>query len=282
MIQVSERASSAPSLFVPVPARIAAIETQTPREKLFRLELPGGRDLGHQPGQFVEVSLFGYGEAPISVSSSPVLTGAFEICLRRVGDVTGALHRLSVGDTVGIRGPLGIGFPLEEMKGQDVVFVAGGLGLIPLRSLIRTVLHYRDDFGRVIILYGTRTPEEILFRNELERWAERDDVQLLVTVDKPAPDWRGNVGVITTLFPKISLHPVRTVAAVVGPPVMYRFVLLELTMAGVKDSRVFLSLERRMKCGMGKCGHCQINGRYVCQEGPVFRYSELRPLKEAL
>jgi NAD(P)H-flavin reductase len=270
-------------LFLPVPARIIRIKPLTALEKVFTLELPEGLSLGHRPGQFVEVSVMGVGEAPISVSSSPSRSnGMFEMCVRNVGDVTSALHRLQPGATLGVRGPFGRGFPTEKFRGKDVLFAPGGLGLAPLRSLINQVLDERALFGRVIILYGARTPSELLFKDELEEWGKRSDVELLLTVDKGDETWNGNVGVITTLFRHVSVYPRNTVAITCGPPVMYRFVLMELIGKGISEGNIYLSLERRMKCGVGKCGHCQINNVYACQSGPVFAYSEIKGLEEAL
>jgi len=270
-------------LFMPVPARIIRIKPLTALEKVFTLELPEGLSLGHRPGQFVEVSVMGVGEAPISVSSSPSRSnGMFEVCVRNVGDVTSALHRLQPGVTLGVRGPYGRGFPTEKFRGKDVLFAPGGLGLAPLRSLINQVLDERALFGRVIILYGARTPSELLFKDELEEWGKRSDVELLLTVDRGDETWNGNVGVITTLFRHVSVYPRNTVAITCGPPVMYRFVLMELIGKGISEGNIYLSLERRMKCGVGKCGHCQINNVYACQSGPVFAYSEIKGLEEAL
>lgn len=270
-------------VYVPTMARLLQVEQITELEKLFTLELPDGYSLGNEPGQFVEVSLFGIGEAPISISSSPSRSnGTFELCVRRVGDVTNALHQMDPGTMLGIRGPFGNPFPIAEMKGKDILFAAGGLGLAPLRSLINEVLDQRGLFGRVIILYGTKQPSEILFKDELAEWAERDDVEFHMTVDRGDEDWKGNVGVITTLFPKITVNSRATVAATCGPPIMYRFVLMELLGKGIPETQIYLSLERRMKCGVGKCGHCQINGLYCCQDGPVFRYADVKGLEEAL
>ena len=270
-------------LFVPEFGRIEKVEPLTALEKVFTIELPGGKSLNHRPGQFVEVSAFGIGEAPISISSSPSRSnGTFELCIRKAGDVTGALHRLQPGDTLGIRGPFGHGFPIEKFRGKDMLFAPGGLGLAPLRSLINQVLDERAHFGRVIILYGARTPAELLFQDELHQWQGRDDVELHLTVDRGDESWKGHVGVITTLFKEISLYPRNTVAVTVGPPVMYRFVLMELLGKGIQEGNIFLSLERRMKCGVGKCGHCQINNIYTCQSGPVFCYKEIKGLEEAL
>jgi len=206
------------SLYQPTLAEMVKIEQLTEKEKLFTLHLKDGHGLGHQAGQFVGVSVFGIGEAPISVTSSPTRNGTFELCVREVGDVTGALHRLKPGSTVGIRGPFGNGFPVEKMRGKDLLFAPGGLGLAPLRSLINQVMDERESFGRVIILYGARNPSELLFKDELAKWEARDDVEFHVTVDRADESWTGNVGVITTLFPKITVNPRSTIAVTVGPP----------------------------------------------------------------
>jgi sulfite reductase subunit B len=271
------------SIYRPVMARLLKTQQMTDLEKLFTVELPEGRSLGSEPGQFVGISLFGIGEAPISITSSPSRSnGTFELCVRQVGDVTSALHQLEPGAVVGVRGPFGHGFPIDKMRGKDILFAAGGLGLPPLRSLINEVLDQRGSFGRVIILYGTKQPSEILFRDEIVEWSEREDVEFHMTVDRGDEDWQGNVGVITTLFPKVTINPRNTVAATVGPPIMYRFVLMELLGKGIPETQIYLSLERRMKCGVGKCGHCQINDLYCCQDGPVFRYADVKGLEEAL
>jgi len=271
------------SVYIPTMARLLKVEQMTELEKLFALELPNGQSLGNEPGQFVEVSLFGIGEAPVSISSSPSRSnGTFEMCVRRVGDVTNAMHLMQPGEMMGIRGPFGNPFPVAKMMGKDVLFAAGGLGLAPLRSLINEVLDRRGSFGRVIILYGTKHPSEILFKDELKAWAERDDVEFHMTVDRGDESWSGHVGVITTLFPKITINPRHTVAATCGPPIMYRFVLMEMLGKGIPETQIYLSLERRMKCGVGKCGHCQINELYCCQDGPVFRYADIKGLEEAL
>jgi len=268
--------------YLPSWAEIARIENLTESEKLFELHFLDGKPLGHQPGQFIELSVMGVGEAPISVSSSPGKRESFELAIRRIGNVTSAAHRLKVGEKVGIRGPFGTHFPLEETKGKDLLFVAGGIGLVPLRSFIKYVLENRNDYGEVTILFGARNPSEQLFLSELEKWKGRRDLQYLETVDRPDQNWKGHVGVITTLFHRLDVDPSKTYCIVVGPPVMYRFVIVESRGKGIPDNRIFLSLERRMKCGLGKCGHCQINHLYACQDGPVFRYSDIFEMTEAL
>jgi NAD(P)H-flavin reductase len=271
------------SIYIPSPARVARIEQLTGLEKLCTVELPWGQSLGHQPGQFVGVSILGVGEAPISISSSPSRSnGTFELCVRKVGDVTNALHRLEAGAAIGVRGPFGHGFPMDKMRGKDILFAPGGLGLAPARSLINQVLDERGSFGRVIILYGARNPKELLFKDELAAWDRRGDVEFHVTVDRGDETWTGNIGVITTLFKHVTINPRNTVAVTVGPPSMYRFVLMELLGKGIPEGQIWLSLERRMKCGVGKCGHCQINNLYCCQQGPVFTYAQIKGVEEAI
>ncbi len=271
------------SIYKPELAELVRIEQLTEYEKLFEIALANGREsLGHLPGQFVEVSVLGVGEAPISVSSSPTRGKNFELVVRKVGNVTKVLHELRTGDQVGIRGPFGTHFPLEEAEGKDLLFVAGGIGLIPLRSFIQYVLDNRHKYGRVIIFYGCKTLPEQLFLDELKKWRRREDVELVETLDNPCRQWKGNVGVITTCFPKVKIDPENTICTVVGPPVMYKFCLIEARAQGIPDDNIYLSLERRMKCGVGKCGHCQINHIYVCQDGPVFKYSDIRGLEEAI
>ncbi|MBU1083560.1 MAG: FAD/NAD(P)-binding protein [Candidatus Omnitrophica bacterium] len=256
----------------------------TDNEKFFEIELEGGRELGNLPGQFVQLSIFGIGEAPISVSSSPTKKNknTFEICVRKAGVFTAALHGLSEGDKIGVRGPFGKPFPIDDLKGNDLIMVAGGLGIVPLRSLINFVIDKRRDFGEVTILLGCKQPKDRLFTEEIESWQRSTDINYACTVDRADPEWKGNVGVITTLIPGVDIDVNRTYAVVVGPPIMYKFVIQELVKKEMPDKQIILSLERRMKCGLGKCGHCQINGKYVCQDGPTFTYAEIKGLEEAL
>ncbi len=271
-----------PSPFLPDLAEIIRKDRLTATETLYRLRLADGSELGHTPGQFLEVSVLGIGEAPFSISSSPTRGEAFELCIRRVGDVTNALERLELGSMVGVRGPLGRGFPLSTMRKQNVLVIAGGLGIVPLRSLITNLIDERDDFDDVTILYGCKNPGEMLFKDEIAQWVTRDDVDFRVTTDIADPGWKGNVGPVTTLFRRLEVHPARTVPVMVGPPVMFKHVVKQVLACGVPEDRIVLSLERRMKCGIGECGHCQINGVYVCQDGPVFTYAELKRLEEAM
>ena len=269
-------------LYVPTLAEIVRTRQLTELEKFFEIRLLEPRPFPFEPGQFILISVLGVGEAPVTLASSPLKKDGVEVCIRRVGSLTNALHRLQEGATIGLRGPFGKGFPIEALKGKDLLFVAGGIGIIPLRSLIHYVLERRKDFGQLSILYGAKTPKEFLFADELKAWGQRGDVRLLLTVDKPDETWEGNAGVITRLIPPLELRPKETYAVIVGPPVMYKFVLMELYQKALPESQILMSLERRMRCGVGKCGHCQINNVYVCQEGPVFSYQFLKRLPEAI
>jgi len=281
--QVLPTGADAQSPYVPRIAELTVVETLTEGEKYYRVRIRGGGAFDSVPGQFVQVWVYGYGEAPISICSSPTrVDDGFEMCVRDVGRVTGALHTLEAGQTVGIRGPFGNGWPLETLKGQDVLFVAGGLGLAPARGAIQSVLDNRSDFGKVSILYGARSPKELLFRRDLKEWEERPDVEFLVTVDRGDDSWTGNTGVITTLFEKVSFAPQTTYAVIVGPPIMFKFTVLEALSMGLPEHRILCSLERHMKCGLGKCGHCQMGKVYVCQDGPVFTYEQVRRLREGI
>lgn len=261
--------------------KIVKIKQMTDQEKFFEVVLTDG-ELGHDPGQFVEVSIFGIGEAPISISSSPTKLGSFDMCVRDSGKVTGAMHKLKEGDEIGIRGPFGKGFPVKTLQGNDLMFVAAGLGIVPLRSLINFVIDNRRDFGKVSILLGCKTPQNILFGDEIELWQKRLDINFACTVDRADPEWKGNIGLITTLIPGVTLRPNKTYAIVVGPPIMYKFVIAELLSKSIPDKQILVSLERHMKCGIGKCGHCQIQNYYCCQDGPVFSYDKIKGLKEAI
>ncbi len=270
------------SIYTPKLAKITRAENLTEMERLIRFEFVDGNPLGQQVGQFVEVSVLGVGEAPLTVASSPHEDSYFEICVRRTGNVTNALHRLDVGAVVGIRGPLGRGFPVDDFCNQNLLIVAGGIGIIPLRPVIHYAMAYRQRFDHITILYGVKHPKEVLFKDDIAAWSARPDVDLRITVDRPVPGWTGHVGVVTTFFPEMTIDPRRTVALIVGPSVMYKFVLLGLSNKGLPDHKIFMSFERHMKCGVGKCGHCQINRSLVCQQGPTFSYADIKDLREAI
>ena len=277
------KCDSKKDIYLPLPATVSKVQPMTKLESFFSCQLDSGEELGHMPGQFVEVSIPGIGEAPISVSSSPTRKGSFEMVIRNVGNVSKSLHGLAAGDKIFIRGPFGTTFPVDEaMKGKDIVFVCGGIGIVPVRSAIQYVLDNRDDYGRVIILFGAKTPADRLFIEELEKWRAEKNVTILETVDHRDENWAGPEGVITTLLPLVKIDKENTIAIVCGPPIMYKFVIIVLLEAGLTEDQIYLSLERHMKCGVGKCGHCQINNIYVCQDGPVFKFSDIRDIEEAL
>ena len=272
--------------YLPHLARITRIHRMVPDNHLFQLRfLDDGLNESwrHRPGQFVELSVIGTGEAPISIASSPTRRGFLDLCVRRVGRMTNALYRLSMNDIVGVRGPYGNGFPVEEMHGHDLLIIAGGLGMAPLRSLLWYALDNRDRFGSVTLMYGTKTPREMLFRDELISLTNVDAMTTLLTVDRdPDGDWKHHVGLLPTLFDHVEIDARRTYAAVVGPPVVYRFVLRELLARNFAKDRILMSLERRMKCGVGKCGHCTVGYKYTCLEGPVFTYWDAINLPEVV
>lgn len=276
-----ECCSGHPDIYLPQMATITKRRMLNGTELFLHLEMDSGTDLPYKPGQFVEVSLAGIGEAPISISSSPTQKG-LELVVRNVGSLTRVIHKLQVGDKVGIRGPYGTTYPIEEAKGKNLVFICGGIGLVPQRSFIRYALDHRSDYGKIIVLIGTKCYSMRLFREEIALWQERKDMTVLETIDEAHDCWDGNVGVVTTLIPKIENELPGSLVLICGPPIMYKFVLLSLAEANVREENIYVNLERRMKCGVGKCGHCQINDKYVCQDGPVFRYSDLALVPEAI
>jgi NAD(P)H-flavin reductase/NAD-dependent dihydropyrimidine dehydrogenase PreA subunit len=284
--EISEKKETNENLYVPEKAVIKKIVSFTEMEKFYELEMLERDSLGHDPGQFVQVSVLGIGEAPISVSSPPGKSKTFDLCVRNVGELTGKLHALKEGDTVFFRGPFGHGFTpdiLDFLEGKHLLLVAGGIGYVPLRSLINLVVRQPEKYDKITILYGCKTPGDRMYPDELVKIGEMGgNITLMETVDRGDRGWEGNVGLITTLIPPLQLNPDRTAAVIVGPPVMYKFVLKELLAKKIPEDHIFMSLERRMKCGVGKCGHCQMEGIYVCQEGPVFRYSDVKDNEEVL
>jgi NAD(P)H-flavin reductase len=232
----------------------------------------------HEAGQFNMVYVPGVGEVPLSISGDPAKPARLIHTVRAVGAVTHGLRRLGVGDLLGVRGPFGVGWPLDRCLGKDVVIVAGGIGLAPLRPVLYRLLGDRDRYGRVTLLYGCRTPADLLFRREIELWRSRLDLHVYVTVDRAVGRWHGYVGVVTTLVPRAPADPDRAIAMVCGPEVMMRFAAMKLEECGHPATNIYVSMERNMKCGIGVCGHCQYGPAFVCKDGPVFRYDRIRPL----
>jgi len=262
-------------LYVPKEAVILEIKDLTYQEKFLTMKFVDGSPFDFKPGQFASFSMYGIGEAPISISSIPDDKETFTIGFRKEGNVTGAMWNLKVGDTIGVRGPFGNGYDVDAIKGQDLLFIGGGCGLFPLRSFILYAAQHREEFGKITVLYGTRGYDEVLCWDDLNAWKGLEGVDFKMTLDQGDPRWEGHTGVITTLIPPIDIDPFKTTVLVTGPPIMYRFVVRELEKKKIPPSQVLFSLERRMKCGVGKCGHCQIHDKYVCQDGPVFSLEEL-------
>jgi NAD(P)H-flavin reductase len=260
---------------VPLTYRVRQVRRELPDIATLELVPTAGTVPSFLPGQFNMLYAFGIGEVAISMSGDPAVPDVFVHTVRDVGAVSGAIARLGAGTMVGVRGPFGSAWPATAAEGSDVVIVAGGLGLAPLRPAIYQVLANRARYGHVAILYGTRSPAEILFRSELERWRRRLDVQLMVTVDHADADWRGDVGVVPTLLSRASFDPDNTIAMVCGPEVMMRFTANGLLGAGVPVEQIYLSMERNMKCAIGLCGHCQFGPSFVCKDGPVMRYDRI-------
>lgn len=249
----------------PVPTRVRRVKRELDDTVTLELE-PGIR---FRPGQFTMVYRYGVGEVPVSISGDPAGDGLVHT-IRAVGPVTRAICALKKDDVLGIRGPYGTGWPLEEARGKDVVIVAGGVGVAPLRPAIYAILAERDRFGRVALFVGARTPKDMLFAKELEKWRGRFDLDVHVTVDSAKPGWRGDVGVVTRLIPRASFTPATTVAMTCGPEIMMRFAAQELLARGVPAAQIYVSMERNMKCALGFCGHCQFGPEFICKDGPVF------------
>ena len=264
---------------IPMPYVVTRTAQET--RDTFTLELKPGngvQPLHFTPGQFNMLYLFGTGEVPISISGNPASSDLLIHTTREVGAVTQTMRKLKRGDSLGIRGPYGRPWPVEEAVGDDVVIIAGGIGLAPLRPALYHLLSHREKYGKVVLLYGTRSPDDILYRRELEKWRSRLDLEVSVTVDRAFGNWQGNVGVVTTLIPRAPFEATNTTAMVCGPEIMMRYVAMELQKRGVSTDKIYVSMERNMKCGVGFCGHCQYGPRFICKDGPVFRYSEVKEL----
>lgn len=271
-------------IYQPYLARIIKVLPQIQDHLLFQLKFEDPRiasNFTHRPGQFVELSIIGSGEAPVSISSSPTRPGIVELCVRKTGRVTNALFRLPLNALVGVRGPYGNGFPIDKLEDNNLLIIAGGLGMAPLRSLLWYALDNRKKFKDIILMLGAKTPGEMLFKYELLKLIDRPDMKCLLTVDKDEEGiWKAHFGVVTKLFDYVELDPATTYAALCGPPIMYKFVLKELLKRNFSKDRILMSLERKMKCGVGKCGHCSIGYKYTCIDGPIFTYWDAINLPE--
>jgi len=271
--------------YLPYPARIdeVIVENEARDIKTFRLAFEdsgSAEEFRHLPGQFAELSLPGVGEAPFGIASSPTETGYLLFTVKQTGLFTSELHSVESGTSIGVRGPMGRPFPWDRMAGKNLLIVGGGFAFTTLRAAIKYVLDpaNRSRFGSLLAIYGARTSGELMYKNDLAQWQGRDDIDLHLTVDKADEGWTGHEGVVTTVLKGLKPSPQNTLAIVCGPPVMIRFTLYSLGELGFTDDAIILSLEMRMKCGIGKCGRCNIGSKYVCKDGPVFTRQELKSL----
>ena len=261
---------------LPVPFEI--IKTTRETKDTFNIELKPENEFKFIPGQFNMLYLFGVGEVPISISGDPDKPEKLIHTIRNVGTVTNLISKLKKNDVIGVRGPFGNPWPVEHSKGKDMLIIAGGLGLAPVRPLIYQILNHREEFDNVTILYGAREPKGIIFEKELHKWRSRFDIEVELTVDFSASSWHGNIGVITSLIKRLNIVPDKAIAMICGPEIMMRFSALELENKGVKSENIYLSMERNMKCAIGFCGHCQFGSEFVCKNGPVFPYKRIKNL----
>lgn len=267
--------------YLPEIATIKRIINEAPNIKSFRLVMDDEekmRQFFFKPGQVGQISVFGAGESTFAISSSPKRSEYVQFSVMKTGEVTTALFELSEGDKVGLRAPLGNWFPYEEMRGKNILFIGGGLGMAPLHSLITFVLENRLDHQRLRIIYGARTPNDLCFKRDIKTWQRRDDIEIVLTVDTEFPGWEHKIGFVPAVLAEEAPSPENTVAITCGPPAMIKFVLKELKKLGFKDENVITTLERRMKCGIGLCGRCNIGHKYICVDGPVFSLAELKKL----
>jgi NAD(P)H-flavin reductase len=277
--QLAPSAMAAADPMLPRPYRVQRVAREIAGTFTMQLEPADGGDIpAFAPGQFNMLYVFGVGEIPISISGDPTRRTPLVHTTRSVGPVSQAVCALERGDMIGVRGPFGSHWPVEQAAGHDVVLVAGGIGLAPLRPAMYQVLVRREQYRQVVLLYGARVPTEMLYRRELERWRSRFDLDVYVTVDRASAAWRGSVGVVTRLIPRAPFDPTNAVALVCGPEIMMRFTTAELIKRGMAAEQIFVSLERNMKCAVGLCGHCQFGPHFICKDGPVFAYSRVQDL----
>ncbi len=268
------------NIYAPISAEITDIIEETPNIKTFVLKPES--DFSFATGQFVELSVPGVGEAPFTPSSDPAVTEEVEITIMKAGKITSILHDMEPGATLGIRGPYGKGYPLEDFKGKDILILGGGVGLAPLRSLLYALFARMDDFNSLVIKYGARSPQDIVYKRLVQEWGEKDKVDMEMTVDKGDDEWTGNVGVVTTIIKDLPVDIANTACIVCGPPIMMKFTLLQLLDLNFADKDIYLSMEKNMSCGLGKCGHCRLGPYYVCKDGPVFTYDQVKDFHDIL
>lgn len=273
---------------LPDMATILEVVDETSNIRTFRVRFEDEevmKNFTFEPGQVGQLSVFGIGESTFVINSSPTRMDYLQFSVMKVGEVTARLHTLKAGDNIGVRAPLGNAFPYEDMKGKDVTFIGGGIGMAPLRTLLVYMLDNRDDYGKITLLYGARTPADLSYKDDIEEWIGRDDIDVVLTVDNPDEEWGKNPHEKTGLIPNVlkEIKPDNSGYAVTcGPPIMIKFTLMALDELGFKPENIVTTLEKRMKCGVGLCGRCNIGDKYVCVDGPVFRYSELKELPNEL
>jgi NAD(P)H-flavin reductase len=266
------------NIYIPIEAVIEDIVVETPTIKTFMIR--PGQEFSFRTGQFIELTLPGVGEAPFTPSSDPNCKDKIEVTIMNAGRVTQMLHNAGKNTAVGIRGPYGKGYPLDRFFGKDILIVGGGVGLAPLRSLLFSLFSRIDDYKKVILRYGARTPHDIVYKQMIPEWSKIKNVDVLVTVDVGEPGWGGNVGLVTTVLKDLPLEIKNAVAIVCGPPIMMKFATLKLLDLGFAHSDIYLSMEKNMSCGLGKCGHCRMGKYYTCKDGPVFTYEEIKEIPE--
>jgi len=277
--------SNEANIYLPYLAEITGIKQETPDVKTFKLRFmdqAAGASFNYKPGQFIEFSVFGEGEATFCIANSPTRNAAIECSVKKMGKVTQALHELDIKDTVGVRGPYGNGFPTEGMKGRNLLFVAGGIGLAPLRSLINYCLDNRNEFKAITIVNGARTSKDLVYKDEYEAWKNSPDTQLHLTVDCNEENWTCMVGVVPKILDQLKPTCQDSVAILCGPPIMIKYTLPVLLKLGFCPEEIITTLEMKMKCGLGKCGRCNIGNLYICKDGPVFTYAQLKNLNYEL
>jgi len=266
-------------------ATVTKVIDETPTIKSFQVVLNDQEQMKSfhfEPGQVAQMSIFGVGESTFVINSPPTRMDYLQFSVMRAGEVTDRIHQLKEGDPVGVRGPLGNWFPYEEMRGKDIYFIGGGIGMAPLRTLLLFMLDNRKDYGDITLLYGARSPEDLCYKEELKEWQARDDMELILTVDREFPNWDKRVGLVPNVLKELAPAPKGKIAITCGPPIMIRFTLQALAELGYQDEQVITTLERRMKCGIGLCGRCNIGTKYVCTDGPVFTLTQLKQLPPEL
>jgi sulfhydrogenase subunit gamma (sulfur reductase) len=271
--------------YLPEIATVVDILQETPTIKSFRVRFDDPEVMANfsfEAGQVGQLGIFGVGEATFAINSSPSEKGYVQFSVMKAGEVTTALHTLSVGDKVGVRAPMGCGFPVEAWKGKKILYIMGGIGSAALRATIAYTVEHRDDYAGISILYGARTPQDLTYKYDIEEWEGRSDIEAVVTVDREAPGWTKKVGFVPAVLEEMAPKPENTIAITCGPPIMIKFVLQALKKLQFPDEQTYTTLEKRMKCGIGICGRCNIGPRYVCVDGPVFSMAELRDLPDEL